>query len=57
MKFPQPWFRKSRRAWYVTLDGQQIRLGTTKDESLAHYQRLMATPRNRSATGSLTGIR
>jgi len=57
MKFPKPWYRKSRRAWFVTLDGQQIKLGTTKDEALRRYQDLMAKPEKRVVpTGSLLAI-
>jgi hypothetical protein len=46
MKFPKPWYRKSRRAWFVTLDGQQIKLGTTKDEAFGRYQELIACGQN-----------
>jgi len=57
MKFPKPWYRKSRRAWFVTLDGQQIKLGTTKDEALRRYQDLMAKPEKRVVpSGSLLAI-
>jgi len=57
MKFAKPWYRKSRRAWFVTLDGQQIKLGTTKDEALRRYQDLMAKPEKRVvASGSLLAI-
>ncbi|MDA7980826.1 MAG: tyrosine-type recombinase/integrase [Pirellulales bacterium] len=45
MRFPQPWYRKSRRAWFVTLDGRQILLGSSKPEALTRYQQLMAAPR------------
>ena len=57
MKFPKPWYRKSRRAWFVTLDGQQIKLGTTKDEALSRYQDLLARPEKRVVpSGSLLAI-
>ncbi len=57
MKFPKPWYRKSRRAWFVTLDGQQIKLGTTKDEALRRYHDLMAQPAKRVVpSGSLLAI-
>ena len=57
MKFPKPWYRKSRRAWFVTLDGQQINVGASKDEALARYQELLSQPRKRVApTGSLLAI-
>lgn len=47
MKFAKPWYRKSRRAWFVALDGQQIKLGITRDEALRRYQDLMAKPAKR----------
>lgn len=57
MKFPQPWYRKSRRAWFVTLDGRQIKLGTTKEEALRRYHDLMARPRSRPVpSGSLLAL-
>ncbi|MDA7980518.1 MAG: tyrosine-type recombinase/integrase [Pirellulales bacterium] len=57
MRFPQPWYRKSRRAWFVTLDGQQILLGKSKPEALARYQQLMANPRPQAVpSGSLLAI-
>ena len=47
MKFSQPWYRKSRKAWFVTLDGKQIRLANTKSEALTRFHELMAKPRAR----------
>lgn len=44
MKFAKPWYRKSRRAWFVTLNGKQIKLGVTKQEALNAYHKLMADP-------------
>jgi hypothetical protein len=29
-KFPKPWFRSSRRVWYVAIGGNQHNLGPTK---------------------------
>jgi len=45
MKFSKPWYRKSRRAWFVTLGGRQIKLGKTKKEALDRYHELMAAPK------------
>ena len=57
MKFPKPWYRKSRDAWFVTLDGQQVKLGKTKDEALKRYHDLMAKPRTPVVpTGSVLAI-
>ncbi|MCA9184820.1 MAG: tyrosine-type recombinase/integrase [Pirellulaceae bacterium] len=35
------WWRKSEKAWYVTVDGKQIRLGSDKREAEKHFHRLM----------------
>jgi integrase len=45
-KFPKPWFRK-KRGWYVTLDGQQIPLGTEREAAFEQYHDLMRQPRER----------
>ncbi len=42
---PEPWFRKSKDAWYVTLAGVQHRLAKgegSKDEAFEAFYRLMA---------------
>jgi integrase len=41
-RVPSPWYRKTAKAWYVTLDGRQVRLGKTKREAVAEFARLMA---------------
>ena len=57
MKFSQPWYRKSRKAWFVTLDGKQIKLAKTKSEALTRFHELMAKPRTRTVrSDSLLGI-
>ena len=48
MKFSKPWYRKPRRAWFVTFDGQQIKLGKKKPEALRRYKELLAKPRKRT---------
>ena len=40
---PRPWLRKSTGTWYVTLDGKQILLGTTKREADDEFHRLMVS--------------
>ncbi len=44
---PKPWFRKSRRSWFVTLDGVQHNLGTTKKEAYERFYELMRQPQER----------
>src|SRR5262249_13757457 len=42
---PKPWYRRGRDAWFVTLDGRQIRLAEGKDGKKAaaeEFHRLMA---------------
>jgi len=51
MKFPKPWFRKGR-GWFVTLDGQQIKLGKVKFLALKRYQEMMAHPPKRNIAAS-----
>lgn len=41
-RHPSPWFRAGKGAWYVKVDGRQIRLGTDKGEALRAYHALMA---------------
>lgn len=42
---PQPWYRKSRRAWYVTVDGVQHHLGSDKPAAYELYYKLMRQPK------------
>ena len=44
--FPKPFFRKSRRLWYVELGGKQINLGSDRDEAFRQYHELMASPKH-----------
>lgn len=42
MKKREPFYKKSHRAWYVQLDGRQIRLGTDERAAWDRYHELMA---------------
>ena len=44
-KFPKPFFRTARRAWYVQLGGKQISLGCDQDAAFRRYHELMSRPR------------
>ena len=47
----KPWYRKSKGAWFVTLNGKQIRLSEDKAEAKRKWLKLMAegdTPRDLS---------
>ena len=36
------WWRSSAKAWYVKIDGKQVRLATDKKEAKALFYKLMA---------------
>jgi integrase len=56
-KFPKPWFRPSRKTWYVTLDGQQFNLGQDKQQAFERYKQLVSRPRPKAAASySLAAI-
>jgi integrase len=46
-RFPKPWFRKERRAWFVQLHGRQHNLGPDRHAAFERYHELMARPRRR----------
>jgi integrase len=58
MRQPKPWYRTSKDAWYVELDGQQHRLAKGKDSEAEAYDafyRLMATrPENLPRSDRIT---
>jgi integrase len=41
-RLPQPWYRRSKQAWYVHLHGKTHRLGKDKEEAFRAFHRLMA---------------
>lgn len=47
--FPKPFFKKSRKLWYVEIDRRQIRLGADRDEAFRRYHQLMTESRDRDA--------
>lgn len=54
---PKPWYRKSRQAWFVTLDGVQHNLGPEKKEAYDRFYELMRHPRcRRVSSQSLAAI-
>lgn len=44
---PKPWWRRERRSWFVMLDGQQVNLGSDRDQAYQKFHELMAQPRRR----------
>ncbi len=44
-KFPKPFFRTARRAWFVQVAGKQINLGPDRDAAFRRYHELMGRPK------------
>jgi len=44
---PKPWFRKSRKSWFVTIGGVQHNLGANKREAHQLFHQLMRQPQKR----------
>ena len=41
MKFPKPFFRKAKHAWYLQLGKRQISLGPDRDKAFERYQEIL----------------
>src|SRR5262245_17562541 len=50
-RFPKPWFRKDRGAWYVTIDGVRHNLGPERKSAFEQFHSLMAQPQKRIVAG------
>lgn len=44
-KFPKPFFRAARQAWFVQVRGKQINLGPDREAALSRYHELMRQTR------------
>ncbi|MCY2952654.1 MAG: tyrosine-type recombinase/integrase [Planctomycetota bacterium] len=42
--FPKPYFRESRRSWFVQINGHETNLGPDKDAAFLKYHELMQQP-------------
>jgi len=42
-KFPKPFFRTARKAWFVQVDGKQVNLGPDQDEAMRRYHKLLGS--------------
>ncbi len=49
---PKPWFRSSRRLWFVTIDGVQHNLGPDKSAAFERFHQLMTRPKQVQVTTS-----
>ncbi len=47
---PKPWFRKARRAWFVTINGEQHNLGPHKAEAYERFYQFMRQPPERKVS-------
>ena len=41
-----PWYRKSRKSWFVVLDGKQVNLGPDKTEAFRLFHEMQARPKS-----------
>lgn len=41
MRFPKPFFRKSKKTWYLQLGRRQVSLGKNRDEAFRRYRELL----------------
>ena len=45
---PKPWFRKDRKAWFVTIDGKRHNLGPDRKAAFQQFHELMSRPKKRA---------
>ncbi len=43
-KFPKPFYRTARNAWFLQVGAKQIKLGPDRDAALRRYHELMGQP-------------
>ena len=43
-KFPKPFYRTARNAWFLQVGGKQIKLGPDRDAAFRRYHELMGQP-------------
>ena len=54
---PKPWYRRERKAWFVTIDGKRRNLGPDRKAAFKRFHELMARPARRVvSTQSVAGI-
>ena len=54
---PKPWYRRDRKAWFVTIDGKRHNLGRDRKSAFQRFHELMARPAKRTvSTQSVAGI-
>lgn len=55
-RFRKPFFRDSRKLWYVQIDGRQINLGPEREEAFRRYGELMWRPRTPKLTSDSVAV-
>ncbi len=54
---PKPWWRKSRKLWFVMLDGRQVNLGSDREAAHRRFHELMIQPKKRVvASGAVVQV-
>lgn len=43
---PKPWYRKDRKAWFVTINGERHNLGSDREDAHKQFHEMMAKPAN-----------
>ena len=43
-QFPKPFWQAARNAWFVQVNGKQVKLSADKDEAFRRYHELMSRP-------------
>lgn len=56
-RFPKPWFRAARGAWFVQIHGKQVSLGADRKLAFERYHALMAKPKPQAVSAhSVLGL-
>ncbi|HBE68162.1 MAG TPA: hypothetical protein DDW52_08435 [Planctomycetaceae bacterium] len=40
----KPWYRKSKKRWFVEVNGKQVNLGPEREEAFRQFHKLMSEP-------------
>lgn len=53
---PKPWYRQSRKSWFVTIFGVQHNLGPNKADAHDQFHQLMRQPQQKKVSLSFLGL-
>ena len=48
----KPWFWKSRKSWFCTIEGERISLGAEREAAFKSFYRLMTAEKRGCPTGT-----